>query len=77
MLSKLEGPRPAQPEELPQIIALANHVMRGGREPTIATDYSFIYNLENVRNVIVVKDDDIVDFSGSYDDYLRSQSIYD
>ncbi len=60
MLSKLEGPRPAQPEELPQIIALANHVMRGGREPTIATDYSFIYNLENVRNVIVVKDDDIV-----------------
>ena len=60
MMNTVDGPRPARPEELPQIIDLANAVMRVGRAPTIATDYSFIYKPENVGNVMVVKDGDRV-----------------
>ncbi len=56
--NSLDGPRPARPEEMETILALANQVMRTaqGREPSIATDYPFIYNESNAENIIVVMD---------------------
>ena len=41
----------------------------------VSHDREFVGSL--ATRIIELKDDDIVDFSGSYDDYLRSQSIYD
>ena len=55
-MTNLEGPRPARPDELAEILVLANEVMRAGRKPTIATDYSFIFNPTNAHNIMVVKD---------------------
>ncbi len=56
----LEGPRRAGPDDLDGILVLANEVMRVGQgmKPTIATDYSFIYNRKNAENIMVVKDGD-------------------
>ncbi len=59
-MNNLEGPRPARPDELDDILVLANAVMREGRAPTIATDYKFIYNDENAGNIIIVRDGDRV-----------------
>ena len=58
MRPELDGPRPARPDEMESIIALANQVMRIGQglEPTIATDYPFVYNSGNAENVTVVMD---------------------
>ena len=60
MANSLDGPRAARPEELADILVLANVVMREGRAPTIATDYPFIYNAENVGNIIIIRDGDRV-----------------
>jgi len=59
----LESPRRARPDELDAILALANEVMRieQGRQPTIATDYPFIYNRKNVENITVVMQDQATD----------------
>ena len=66
-MTNLEGPRPARPEELAEILVLANKVMREGRKPTIATDYSFIYNPANAPNIMVVKDGDrVVSMAGMW-----------
>ena len=56
--SRFDGPRAARPDELDGVLDLANLVMRQARgyPPTIATDYPFIYNQENLENIIVVKD---------------------
>ncbi len=56
----LEGPRREQPDELDDVLVLANEVMRVGQgmEPTNATDYPFIYKRENAKNITVVKDGD-------------------
>ena len=40
-MSNLEGPRPARAEELDEVLVLANAVMRKGRQPSFATDYSY------------------------------------
>jgi len=55
----LESPRRARPDELDAILTLANKVMRIGqdRQPTIATDYPFIYNHKNAKNITVVMQD--------------------
>ena len=60
MVNNLEGPRPARPDELDDVLVLANAVMREGRAPTIATDYPFIYNADNADNIIIVRDGDLV-----------------
>ncbi len=54
----LDGPRRAHADELDGILDLANEVMRLSRgwEPTIGTDYSFIYNQKNAENIMIVKD---------------------
>ena len=61
-MTNREGPRPAHANELDSILDLANEVMRVGEgsEPTIATDYPFIYNQENIENIMIVKDRDRV-----------------
>ncbi len=58
----LDGPRCANVTDLERILDLANEVMRRakGMDPTIANDYSFIYNRENVENIVIVKDGDRV-----------------
>lgn len=58
----LDGPRCANATDLKRILDLANDVMRRGKgmDPTIANDYSFIYNRENVENIVIVKDGDRV-----------------
>ena len=64
-----EGPRRAEPDELDSILVLGNEVMRLGqaRKPTIATDYSFVYNRKNAENITIVKDGDrVVSMAGMW-----------
>ena len=65
----LKGPLRAQADELDGILILANEVMRigQGRKPTIAIDYSFIYNPKNAENITIVKDGDrVVSMAGMW-----------
>ncbi len=52
-----EGPRAARPGELESVLEATNRVMRvsAGHEPTIANDYPFIYNEQNLENIMIIK----------------------
>lgn len=58
----LDGPRPARPGELDGVLNLADEVMRveQGHAPSIAVDYPFIYNDDNLENIVVVTDGALV-----------------
>ena len=66
-MNDFDGPRPARPDEIDDVLVLANAVMREGRAPTIGTDYPFIYNNVNAGNVIIVRDGErVVSMTGTW-----------
>jgi predicted N-acetyltransferase YhbS len=50
----IDGPRPATPDEVPEIIALVDAEMRAGTAQTLLSDYPLVYAPENLRNVRVI-----------------------
>ena len=54
--AKIEGPRQARPTDRGAILTTANRVMRieANRPPTIARDWSYVYDLANIENVIIM-----------------------
>ena len=59
-LVRVDGPRPARPHELSEVIGLVDAAMRQGSDQTLRTDYPLVYAPENLANVHVVAVDDRV-----------------
>jgi predicted N-acetyltransferase YhbS len=55
--SVIDGPRPALPSEVPDVIALVDAAMRTGSDQSMLTDYPLVYAPENLRNVMVLRAD--------------------
>jgi len=53
----IDGPRPAVPAELPEVIALVDGAMRAGTDQTLLTDYPLVYDAANLGNVRVLRAD--------------------
>ena len=73
----LEGPRQARPDEIDAILVLGNEVLRIGQgmKPTLATDYSFVYNRGNAENITIVKDGDrVVSMAGVWPNTVEAEN---
>lgn len=55
-----EGPRACRPDELTEMISLANSVMRQGSTQSFLTDYPLVYAAENLPNVQIIKTGDTI-----------------
>src|SRR6476661_4692845 len=53
----IDGPRPARPADLPEVIALVDAAMRAGTDQTLLTDYPLVYDPANLHNVRVLRVD--------------------
>jgi GNAT superfamily N-acetyltransferase len=51
----IDGPRPAVPADVPEVVALVDAAMRAGTEQTLLTDYPLVYDVANLRNVRVLR----------------------
>jgi len=59
-LAVVDGPRACRSDELTEMIALANSVMRDGSDQSFLTDYPLVYTAENLHNVQVMKAADTI-----------------
>lgn len=53
----LDGPRPALPGDVAEVVALVDAAMRAGTDQTMLTDYPLVYAAENLVNVRVIRVD--------------------
>jgi len=56
---RLDGPRPARPEEREEVLRVVNEVHRvsKGRRPSVADDYPHVYGPANIVNALIVRDE--------------------
>lgn len=52
---QVEGPRACRPEEVADMIAMTNGVMRAGSDQSFLTDYPLVYRPDNLKNIQIVK----------------------
>ena len=53
--SEIDGPRACRTDELHEMIALVDSVMREGSDQTFLTDYPLVYMDSNLQNIFIVK----------------------
>ena len=51
----IDGPRPAMPADVPEVVALVDAAMRAGTGQTLLTDYPLVYDAANLRNVRILR----------------------
>jgi predicted acetyltransferase len=56
----IDGPRACRDSEVPEMIAMANSVMRQGSPQSFLTDYPLVYREENLGNVQVIKSEETI-----------------
>ena len=52
----IEGPNPCTKEDLPELIAMVDSVMRADSDQSMLTDYPLVYLDGNLKNIRVIKD---------------------
>ena len=53
----IDGPRPASPGDVPEVIALVDTAMRDGTDQSMLTDYPLVWAPDNLHNVRVLRVD--------------------
>lgn len=56
----LDGPRPCLPQELAEVVALANRVLRSGSPQDLRTDYPLVFNSERAENIRIIRRDGVL-----------------